>query len=83
MTVEFEVRGSEVIRHKIDGKTVIEYTKPQYDPNDKDAKKLLAGKPAGSPQLIEGGSISLQSESHPVEFRKVELLSLKLSLIHI
>ena len=77
VTVEVEVRGSEVIRHKIDGKTVIEYTKPQYDPNDKDAKKLLAGKPAGSPQLIEGGSISLQSESHPVEFRKVELLPLK------
>ena len=75
--VEVEGRGSEGIRHKIDGKTVSEYTKPQYDPNDKDAKKLLAGKPAGSPQLIEGGSISLQSESHPVEFRKVELLQLK------
>jgi hypothetical protein len=27
--------------------------------------------------LIDGGSISLQSESHPVEFRKVELLPLK------
>ncbi|GIT29833.1 MAG: hypothetical protein Ct9H300mP1_18790 [Planctomycetaceae bacterium] len=26
---------------------MIEYTKPQYDPNDKDAKKLLAEKPAG------------------------------------
>jgi hypothetical protein len=26
--------------------------------------------------LLEGGSISLQSESHPVEFRKVELLNL-------
>ena len=27
-------------------------------------------------QLLSGGSISLQSESHPVEFRKVELLNL-------
>ena len=27
-------------------------------------------------QLIEGGYISLQSESHPIDFRKVELLNL-------
>jgi hypothetical protein len=26
--------------------------------------------------LLTGGSISLQSESHPVQFRKVELLNL-------
>jgi len=71
--VEVEVRGSEVIRHKVDGKTVIEYTKPQLDENDKDAKKLLAKQG----KLLSGGSISLQSESHPVEFRKVELLPLK------
>ena len=81
VTVEIEVRGSEVIRHKIDGKTVLEYSKPQLDPNDKDAKKLIAGKPEGERKgdalLLDGGSISLQSESHPVEFRKVELLPLK------
>ena len=27
-------------------------------------------------KLLEGGYISLQSESHPVEFRKVEILNL-------
>jgi hypothetical protein len=27
-------------------------------------------------ELLTGGSISLQSESHPVEFRKVELREL-------
>jgi len=27
-------------------------------------------------ERLESGSISLQSESHPVEFRKVELLNL-------
>ncbi len=26
--------------------------------------------------MLTGGSISLQAESHPVEFRKVELLNL-------
>ena len=73
VTVEIEVRGSDVIRHLVDGKVVLEYTKPQFDPNDAEAKKLL--KPGT--RLISGGSISLQSESHPVEFRKVELLPLE------
>jgi len=27
--------------------------------------------------LIEGGTLSLQSESHPVDFRKVEIKPLK------
>ena len=65
--------ASTVFTVYIDGKTVIEYTKPQLDENDKDAQKLLKGQP----KLLDGGYISLQSESHPVEFRKVELLRLK------
>lgn len=70
VTVEIEVRGSEIIRHRVDGQTVLEYTKPQLDDQDADAKKLLQ---KGAPKLVDGGYISLQSESHPVEFRKVEL----------
>ncbi len=73
VTVEVEVRGSKVIRHLIDGKEVLSYQKPQLDPRDADAKKLIRdGK-----LLLEGGYISLQSESHPVEFRKVELMVLE------
>jgi hypothetical protein len=52
---------------------VLEYSKPQigggnvanYDPAEKQDGKLLTE-----------GYISLQAESHPVEFRKVELLNL-------
>lgn len=73
VTVEVEVRGN-TIKHIIDGETVLSYSDPQLDPEDDDAKALLA---AGHPKLLTGGSISLQSESHPVEFRKVELLELK------
>ena len=47
--------------------------KPQYDPNDKWVKQ--AGLKGG--RLIKEGTISLQSESHPVEFRKVELFNLE------
>jgi hypothetical protein len=73
VTVEIEVRGNELVRHSIDGKTVLEYAQPQLDPNDPDAQRLLA---AGSPLLLDHGTISLQSESHPIEFRRVELLPL-------
>jgi Domain of Unknown Function (DUF1080) len=72
VTVEIEVRGNEVIRHKIDGEVVLEYSQPQLDERDATARPLIKD---GS-VTIDSGYISLQSESHPVEFRKVELLNL-------
>ena len=72
VTVEIEVRGGETIKHMIDGKIVLEYDKPQLDPSDANAKKLISdGK-----LILSEGYISLQSESHPCEFRKVELKKL-------
>ena len=74
VTVLLEIRGNEISRFIIDGETVFEYEKPQLDLNDADAKRLLAD---GDQELmIKQGSISLQSESHPVEFRKVEIMIL-------
>jgi hypothetical protein len=73
VTAEIEVRGSRLIRHLINGETVLEYAEPQLDPRDPDAAALLE---AGAEKLLSSGTISLQSESHPVEFRKVELLPL-------
>jgi len=72
--VEIEVRGNELVRHLVDGKEVLAYSAPQLDPNDPDAQRLLA---AGAPLLLDHGTISLQSESHPIEFRRVELLPLE------
>ena len=72
VTVEMEVHGNKLIKHIIDGETVMEYTHPQLDEGDPDARKLIAG----GDKMLHGGSISLQSESHPVEFRKVELRKL-------
>jgi hypothetical protein len=68
-----EVRAG-TIRHIVEGETVLAYTDPQLDESDPDAQRLLK---AGRPRMLTGGSISLQSESHPVEFRKVELLKLE------
>ncbi len=71
--VETMVLRDSVVRHMIDGETVLGHEMPQigggsvnnFDPRAKEDGKLLTE-----------GYISLQSESHPIEFRKVELLDL-------
>lgn len=73
VTVEVEVHGGKLVKHIIDGETVLEYTEPQLDEQDADARTLTSG----SDRLLRAGAISLQSESHPVEFRRVELRKLE------
>ena len=71
--VEMLVLGDSV-KHIVDGKVVMEYTHTQigggnvdnFDPAMKADGKAL-----------KEGFIALQSESHPVEFRKVELFNLE------
>ena len=70
--MEILVLGDSVIKHIINKNIVLEYEKPQLDPGDPDAKGLMRE----GRLLIGGGYISLQSESHPVEFRKVEIKKL-------
>lgn len=73
VSVEVEVQGDSIVRHHIEGQTVMEYTKPQLDDRDPSYQKLL---PADGSKLLKKGTISLQGESNPVDFRKVELLNL-------
>jgi hypothetical protein len=75
VTVEIEVRGAERFIHRIDGEVVLEYAQPQLDPGDGDAAKLI--EEAGGEALLDRGYIALQAESHPVEFRRVDLLPLE------
>lgn len=73
VTVEVEVDGDGVVRHVVEGKTVLEYEKPQLDPKDKEGAALIKG----GALAIREGYIALQSESHPIEFRKVEIMPLR------
>jgi hypothetical protein len=73
VTVQVEVHGGGVIKHIVDGTTVLTYDKPQLDVRNEDAKTLFE---KNTKLLLQRGYISLQSESHPVEFRKVELMIL-------
>jgi Domain of Unknown Function (DUF1080) len=74
VTMEVEVHGGGVVKQKINGEVVLEFEQPQLDPRDADAKKLIK-----DPKnlIVTEGYISLQAESHPVEFRKVDILELK------
>lgn len=71
--VEVLVLKDSLIKHIVEGDTVLTYEKPQigggsvtnYNPSTKKDLKIL-----------QEGYIALQSESHPVEFRKVELFDL-------
>ena len=71
--VEIEVHGGGEIVHKVNGETVLRYEKAQIGGGNV-AGHDPAVKRDG--EMLTGGSISLQAESHPVEFRKVELLNL-------
>jgi hypothetical protein len=73
VTAEIEVHGAGKVAHRVNGETVLEYEQPQLDPGDRDAAGLIKDNKV----LIEGGHISLQAESHPIEFRKVEIKVLK------
>jgi len=73
VTMEVEVHGNAIIKHIVNGEVVLEYERPQLDENDRDAQKLITN----GDKMLSEGYISLQAESHPVEFRKVEMLTLE------
>ncbi|MFC1724790.1 DUF1080 domain-containing protein [candidate division KSB1 bacterium] len=74
VTMEAEVHGNSKIFHRVNGEVVFEYEKPQLDEKDADAQKLIG---QGQNIMLSEGYISLQAESHPIEFRKIELLELE------
>lgn len=74
VTAEVEVRGDSIVKHIIDGEVVLQYMKPILDDHSPDFEKLLS--PETGPRLTKG-HIALQAESHPTDFRKVEILVLE------
>ena len=74
VVAEAIVLGNKKVTHLINGKSVIEYSEPQVGGGAVSGHNP-AVKQDGKP--LTEGYIALQSESHPVDFRKVELLNLK------
>ena len=73
VTAEFLVLGDSIIKHIVNKEIVLTYTKPQIgggSVSNYDAKVKQDGK------ALTGGYISLQSESHPIDFKSVKLFNL-------
>lgn len=72
--LEIIVQNDSLISHFINGEKVLTYNKPQIGGGNvnisEDKLKPLQGKP------LKKGFISLQSESHPIEFRNIEIFEL-------
>lgn len=71
VTAEMVVMGDSIIHHIIDGDTVLTYSKPQVGGDG-----IPVGFPLAEGTPLKSGYICLQAESHPVEFRKIEILDL-------
>ena len=74
VTMEIEVLGSESVKHWLDGELVLEYGGIQLDTGDPDAQALLAN---GAAIELSEGHIAMQAETHPIHFRKIELLPIE------
>ncbi len=73
VTLEVEIRGNEFVRHTVNGEIVFEYGGLQLDATDPDAQRLLNN---GAPVALEEGLIAIQAESHPTQFRRIDVLPL-------
>lgn len=72
---EVEVHADRRVRQFVNGELVMDYTDLKLDPSE--FKRFANVEPGGATaQPLSRGYISLQAESGPVEFRKIEILKL-------
>ncbi|MEX0288033.1 MAG: DUF1080 domain-containing protein [Flavobacteriaceae bacterium] len=69
VTLEIEVREDK-ITHFVNGEEILSYKNPTYNPENETAKEFIID----GNLKVRGGYLSLQSNSHPIDFRKIELL---------
>ena len=69
VTAEIDVQNG-AITHYVNGEEIIRFENPHYDSSNAIAKKFITG----TDDIVKGGYISLQSNSHPMDFRKIEIM---------
>lgn len=69
VTAEIEVRNG-VITHFVNGEKILQFQNPRYDSAHAVGKKFIT---AGN-NIVRDGYISLQSNSHPMDFRRIAIL---------
>ena len=74
VTAEVIVLGDSIVQHFANDKMVLSYEKPQIGGGNVSGQENIFGTIG---QLLTEGTISLQSESHPVEFKSIKILNLE------
>ena len=69
VTLEIDVKDGK-FAHFVNGEEIMRFENPRYDPKHEYGKKFVNG----SNDVIKEGFISIQSNSHPIDIRKVEIL---------
>lgn len=73
VSIEMIVNGAESVVHVVNGIEVIRYGNLQLSKNSTSAKRRQALNGKAASLKLEQGFIALQSESHPIEFRRVAI----------
>jgi len=72
---EVEVHGARLVRHFVNGEKVMEYGDIKLDPSE--FKRFANVEPDDAKVApLDHGYVSLQAESGPIEFRRIELMRL-------
>ncbi|MRI00694.1 DUF1080 domain-containing protein [Kriegella sp. EG-1] len=66
---EIDVNNGKM-KHFVNAEEIMSYSNPTYDPNNEFAKIFIEN----GNDSVSSGYISFQSNSHPIDFRKIELL---------
>jgi Domain of Unknown Function (DUF1080) len=72
VTLEIDVR-SDRIRHFVNGEEILQFENPRFNPDHALGKTFIVN----NDDQVKEGYISLQSNSHPMDFRKIEILEYK------
>ncbi|MGO4918727.1 3-keto-disaccharide hydrolase [Maribacter spongiicola] len=69
VTAEIDIKDGLII-HYVNGEEILRYSNPTYNIENATAKLLMTN----GDKRVKGGFISLQSNSHPIDFRSIELM---------
>lgn len=72
VTLEIDVNDGQ-IQHFVNDELILSYSNPTFNPEHEIAKNLIEN----GDLIVKDGYISLQSNSHPIDFKTIELLPYK------
>ncbi len=69
VTLEIDVQGDK-IKHFVNGEEILQFENPRFNPEHGLGKTFIVN----GNDIVKEGYISLQSNSHPMDFRKIEIM---------